>query len=176
MSRSCSSRVSSGWRGSLSRSTLRLHSGGSPELTRGGPSLGRFGAFAPVLILYLRHLGFSDRAVGLFLSATLLGDVALSLFVTWSADALGRRKMLALGSTLMAMSGLVFYSSRNYVLLLLAAIVGIISPSGNETGPFAALEQAMMSQLTVPEGRVSLLMWYQVRLNAGEPLALNSFV
>ncbi|GAA5966697.1 hypothetical protein JCM8115_000257 [Rhodotorula mucilaginosa] len=121
-----------------------------------------FGAFAPVLILYLRHIGFSDRAVGLFLSATLLGDVALSLFVTWTADALGRRRMLALGSTLMAMSGLVFYSSRNYVLLLLAAIVGIISPSGNETGPFAALEQAMMSQLTVPEGRVSLLMWYQV--------------
>ncbi|GAA5872424.1 hypothetical protein JCM3774_004517 [Rhodotorula dairenensis] len=121
-----------------------------------------FGAFAPVLILYLRHIGFSDRAVGLFLSATLLGDVALSLFVTWTADALGRRRMLALGSTLMAMSGLVFYFSRNYVLLLLAAIVGIISPSGNETGPFAALEQAMMSQLTVPEGRVSLLMWYQV--------------
>ncbi|GAA5987523.1 hypothetical protein JCM10908_001989 [Rhodotorula pacifica] len=121
-----------------------------------------FGAFAPVLILYLRHIGFSDRAVGLFLSATLLGDVALSLFVTWTADALGRRRMLALGATLMAMSGLVFYFSRNYVLLLLAAIVGIISPSGNETGPFAALEQAMMSQLTVPEGRVSLLMWYQV--------------
>lgn len=115
------------------------------------------------MILYLRHIGFSDRAVGLFLSATLLGDVGLSLFVTWTADALGRRRMLALGSLMMAASGFVFFWSENYVVLLLAAILGIISPSGNEVGPFAALEQAMMSQLTVPEGRVSLLMWYQVR-------------
>lgn len=114
------------------------------------------------MILYLRHIGFSDRAVGLFLSATLLGDVLLSLFVTWTADALGRRRMLAIGSTLMAVSGFVFAFSENYIVLLAAAICGIISPSGNEVGPFSALEQAMMSQLTVAEGRVSLLMWYQV--------------
>ena len=167
--RSCSSRGSSAWPG---RFFLLLHVPTSSDprqlVTR------RFGAFAPVLILYLRHIGFSDRAVGLFLSATLLGDVALSLFVTWTADALGRRRMLALGSTLMAMSGLVFYSSQNYLFLLLAAIVGIISPSGNETGPFAALEQAMMSQLTVPEGRISLLMWYQVRVRGREITAART--
>ena len=168
-SRFCSSRGSFGWPG---RFFLLLH---VPTSSDPRQLACRFGAFAPVLILYLRHIGFSDRAVGLFLSATLLGDVALSLFVTWTADALGRRRMLALGSTLMAMSGLVFYSSRNYVLLLLAAIVGIISPSGNETGPFAALEQAMMSQLTVPEGRVSLLMWYQVRVH-GRKISLRGLL
>jgi len=34
--------------------------------------------------------------------------------------------------------------------------------SGNEIGPFSALEQSMVSQLTTPDGRVSILMWYQV--------------
>ncbi|GAA6003740.1 hypothetical protein JCM10207_003574 [Rhodosporidiobolus poonsookiae] len=121
-----------------------------------------FGAFAPVLILFLRSVDIPDERVGLFLSATLAGDVLVSLFVTWSADSLGRRNMLALGSLLMAVSGLVFYYSDNFVYLLLAAIVGIISPSGNETGPFSALEQAALSQLTEPAGRVALLMWYQV--------------
>ncbi|GEM08754.1 MFS transporter [Rhodotorula toruloides] len=121
-----------------------------------------FGSFAPVLIIFLRETGYSDRAVGLFLSATLLGDVLLSLFVTWTADALGRRRMLALGSLLMCASGVAFALSHNYIVLLVSAIVGIVSPSGNETGPFAALEQAMLSGLTEPEGRVSLLMWYQV--------------
>ncbi|EGU11298.1 putative MFS transporter [Rhodotorula toruloides ATCC 204091] len=121
-----------------------------------------FGSFAPVLIIFLREIGFSDRSVGLFLSATLLGDVLLSLFVTWTADAFGRRRMLALGSLLMCASGVAFALSRNYIVLLVSAIVGIVSPSGNETGPFSALEQAMLSGLTEPEGRVSLLMWYQV--------------
>jgi MFS family permease len=115
-----------------------------------------------VLIIFLREIGFSDRSVGLFLSATLLGDVLLSLFVTWTADAFGRRRMLALGSLLMCGSGVAFALSRNYIVLLVSAIVGIVSPSGNETGPFAALEQAMLSGLTEPDGRVSLLMWYQV--------------
>ncbi|GAA6013742.1 hypothetical protein JCM11491_005082 [Sporobolomyces phaffii] len=126
-----------------------------------------FGVVAPVLILYLRALGVSERLVGLFLSLTLLGDVLLSFTVTWTADHLGRRKMLALGSFLMGGAGLAFHSSSSFVILLLAAIFGIISPSGNEIGPFAALETAMVSQLTTPDGRVSLLMWYQVLGFAG---------
>lgn len=44
--------------------------------------LHRFGAVAPILVLHLRHLGFSDQLVGSFLSLTLLGDVLLSLVVT----------------------------------------------------------------------------------------------
>ncbi|GAA5886361.1 hypothetical protein JCM16303_002511 [Sporobolomyces ruberrimus] len=121
-----------------------------------------FGVVAPILILYLRALGISERLVGLFLSLTLLGDVLLSLGVTWTADHIGRRRMLALGSVLMGGAGIAFYYSTSFVVLLLAAVFGIISPSGNEIGPFAALEQSMMSQLTTPDGRVSLLMWYQV--------------
>ncbi|TNY19364.1 putative MFS transporter [Rhodotorula diobovata] len=126
-----------------------------------------FGAVAPVLLIFLRAIDIPERAVGFFLTATLLGDVVLSLFVTQTADLLGRRRMLALGSALMCASGVAFYLSHSFVVLLVAAIVGIISPTGNETGPFAALEQAMLSQLTEQDGRVSLLMWYQVIGYAG---------
>ncbi|GAA6028615.1 hypothetical protein JCM8097_007311 [Rhodosporidiobolus ruineniae] len=124
--------------------------------------LAGFGAFAPVLILFLKSLGIPDERIGLFLSATLAGDVLVSLIVTWTADTIGRRRMIALGSALMAMSGLAFYYSSNFVVLLLAAIFGIISPTGNETGPFSALEQAALSQLTSQDGRVYVLMWHQV--------------
>lgn len=115
-----------------------------------------FGAVAPVLLIFLRAIDIPERAVGFFLTATLLGDVVLSLFVTQTADLLGRRRMLALGSALMCASGVAFYLSHSFVVLLVAAIVGIISPTGNETGPFAALEQAMLSQLTEQDGRVSV--------------------
>lgn len=123
-----------------------------------------FGSVAPILILYLRLLGFPDKLVGTFLSLTLLGDVILSLIVTWVADKFGRRNVLALGAVLMGVSGIVFAISDSYLLLLAAAVFGVISPSGNEVGPFSALEVAMLSQLVEPASRVYVLMWYQVSL------------
>lgn len=126
-----------------------------------------FGAVAPILLIHLRALAIPERAVGFFLTATLLGDVVLSLFVTQTADMLGRRRMLALGSALMCASGIAFFLSSTFVVLLVAAIVGVISTTGNETGPFAALEEAMLSQLTEQDGRVS------VRLPLPLPLPLN---
>lgn len=63
---------------------------------------------APILVLYLENLHFSARKIGLFLSLTLLGDVVVSLCVAWTADRLGRRRMLAVGSAAMAGSGVSF--------------------------------------------------------------------
>lgn len=65
--------------------------------------------------------------VGLFLSLTLVGDVILSLLVTWTADALGRRNVLAFGSALMLLSGVGFVFSGNYYLLLAFAVIGVVS-------------------------------------------------
>ncbi|SCV74897.1 BQ2448_7926 [Microbotryum intermedium] len=120
-----------------------------------------FGAVSPILVLHLRLLGLSDGRVGSFLSLTLLGDVLLSLVVTWTADTLGRRRVLVLGAFLMAVSGVVFHYFGSYIPLLLAAIIGIVSPSGNEVGPFSAIETGMLSQLVEPDARVYVLMWYQ---------------
>ncbi|GAA5825023.1 hypothetical protein JCM11251_006066 [Rhodosporidiobolus azoricus] len=121
-----------------------------------------FGAFAPVLILFLRALSIPEPKIGFFLSATLAGDVLVSLAITYTADKVGRRRMMMLGSFLLCLSGFAFYYSSSFSVLVLAAVVGIISPSGNEVGPFSALEQAALSQLTEPEGRVYVLMWHQV--------------
>ncbi|KPV74332.1 uncharacterized protein RHOBADRAFT_44819 [Rhodotorula graminis WP1] len=131
-----------------------------------------FGAVAPLLVLYLNLCGFSDRSAGLFLTLTLLGDVVLSLGVSWVADSVGRRRVLALGSALMACSGFAFYLSRNYTVLLVAATFGVISPSGNEVGPFSSVEISTLSQLVQPEDRVFVLMNYQVLGFVG--LALGS--
>ncbi|GAA6055214.1 hypothetical protein JCM3770_000718 [Rhodotorula araucariae] len=150
-----------------------------------------FGAIAPVLVLYLNLLGISPRSVGLFLSLTLFGDVVLSLVISWIADDVGRRRVLALGSAIMAASGFAFYFSRSYTVLLLAATFGVISPrvlvmprslgaaltprdirSGNEVGPFSSVEVGILSQLVQPEDRVFVLMHYQVLGFVG--LALGS--
>jgi MFS family permease len=110
-----------------------------------------YGAISVVLVLYLLEVGLTPARVGLLLSLTLLGDTAVSLVVTTRADWAGRRLMLVLGAALMAGAGILFALTSDFWLLLVGATLGIISPSGNEVGPFLAIEQAALAG-TVPDG------------------------
>lgn len=121
-----------------------------------------YGFLAVVLVLYLDALGLSGGEVGLLLTLTLLGDAAISLWLTTHADRLGRRRVLVAGAALMLVAGLVFAGTPGYVVLVVAATLGVISPSGNEIGPFLAVEQASLAQLVEPRRRTSLFARYQL--------------
>jgi MFS family permease len=121
-----------------------------------------YGAVALILALYFEELGFSDAQIGLFMTLTLLGDVCISLFLTLIADTLGRRRTLFLGAVSMAVSGAVFALTNNYVALLFAAIIGVISPTGNEIGPFRAIEESTLAHLVPEEKRSDVFTWYVV--------------
>jgi MFS family permease len=121
-----------------------------------------YGFLAVVLVLYLTALGFSGGEVGLLLSLTLLGDAAISLWLTTHADRLGRRRVLIAGAGLMLAAGLAFVATPVYAVLVVAATIGVISPSGNEVGPFLAVEQASLTQLVGASRRTSVFAWYQL--------------
>lgn len=121
-----------------------------------------YGAVALILALYFEELGFSDARIGLFMTLTLLGDVFISLLLTLVADALGRRRTLLLGAFMMSVSGAIFATTSNYVALLLAAIIGVISPSGNEIGPFRAIEESTLAHLIHESQRADVFTWYVV--------------
>ena len=121
-----------------------------------------YGSSTLVLALYFAALGHSDTRIGLFLSLTLVGDVGISLLLTLVADSLGRRRILVAGGCLMALSGVVFATSSNYWVLLLAAVVGVISPSGNEIGPFRAIEESTLAQLSDAKTRTDVFAFYVV--------------
>jgi predicted MFS family arabinose efflux permease len=59
-------------------------------------------------------------------------------------------------------AGIVFILTRNPILLMAAAIVGVISPSGNEIGPFLSVEQAALTQLMPDDRRTRLFAWYNL--------------
>jgi MFS family permease len=121
-----------------------------------------YGALAVILGLYLAQLGFSEKRIGVILTLTLVGDTGISLWLTVVADRMGRRRVLVVGAVLMALAGVVFVLSSNWVVLLIAATVGVISPSGKEVGPFLSIEQAALSQITVHERRTHLFAWYNL--------------
>ena len=121
-----------------------------------------YGSSTLILAIYFAALGFSDTEIGLFMTLTLVGDVFISLLLTVVADGLGRRRILTFGSLLMALSGVCFASVTTYWILLLAAVVGVISPSGNEIGPFRAVEESTLAHLSKPETRSDIFAWYVV--------------
>ena len=121
-----------------------------------------YGFLSVILVLYLSAAGLPENQIGLLLTLTLAGDAAISLWMTTAADRIGRRKMLIAGAGLMASAGIVFLITRNPILLTAAAIIGVISPSGNEIGPFLSIEQAGLSQLVRDEERTRSFAWYNL--------------
>jgi MFS family permease len=121
-----------------------------------------YGFLAVVLVLYLSAIGLSGGETGLLLGLALLGDAAVSLWLTTHADRIGRRRVLVVGALLMLAAGLAFTATPLLPVLIAAATIGVISPSGNEVGPFLAVEQAALSQLVDSKGRTSLFARYQL--------------
>lgn len=121
-----------------------------------------YGLVSVILFLYLTELGFSEAKAGWLLTLTLIGDTAISLPITIMADRMGRRKMLLAGAGLMFFAGIVFVMTGDFWLLLIAATIGVISPSGSEVGPFLAIEQASLSQISPGEKRTGIFAWYNL--------------
>jgi MFS family permease len=121
-----------------------------------------YGLLSVVLVLYLVALGVAGVMVGLILTLTLLGDAAISLWLTTHADRIGRRRILMAGAVLMLLAGIVFAVAHDPWILLLAATIGVISPSGNEVGPFLAVEQASLSQTLPDRERTRVFGWYNL--------------
>jgi MFS family permease len=121
-----------------------------------------YGFVAVVLVLYLSSIGLDDHRIGMLLSLTLAGDVVVSLFLTTRADALGRKRTLLAGALLMIGAAVVFALTRDFTVLVLAATIGVISPSGNEVGPFLAVEQVALTQVAQGRDRISLFAWYNL--------------
>ena len=113
-----------------------------------------------MLALYLIQVGLSEKTVGLIFTLTLAGDAGISLRLTTRADRFGRQRTLIAGALLMVGAGLVFIFTRNPIALAVAAIIGVISPSGNEIGPFLSVEQAALTQLLPGEKRTQTFAWY----------------
>ncbi|KAI3401923.1 hypothetical protein diail_6483 [Diaporthe ilicicola] len=121
-----------------------------------------YGSASLILALFFSSLEVSEARIGLFMTLTLLGDVGLSLALTLVADAAGRRRILLLGCFGMVLAGTMFAISSNYWILLIGAVVGVISVSGNEIGPFRAVEESVLAGLVGEDGRSDVFAWYVV--------------
>jgi hypothetical protein len=121
-----------------------------------------YGALTVVLIKYLEGLGLQDEAIGALLTVILLGDLGVSLWLTARADSLGRRRCLLAGAVLKVFAGAAFALAGpdSTWVLFPAGVIGVISSTGGEIGPFLPIEQAALTQARSDAEPASLFAWY----------------
>jgi MFS family permease len=129
------------------------------------------GLLGVVLGVFLFRQGFSSTAIGMVIAAGIAGSAAGTVFITFRADRLGRRRTLFLLSLLSAVGvvPLVFhfkFAHFNLLALLAFAFFGMLNGMGTDRSPAFALEQATIPGLVADEKRTWALAWYSVVLDA----------
>jgi MFS family permease len=108
-----------------------------------------FGFSAVLIGVHLEHAGLSPGQIGLTLGVGLAAASLTGLASAALAARIGRRWTLGVVGLLMALTGLDLALARQPALLILAGITGMLGAASVDYGPFASVEQAVLTE-TVP--------------------------
>ncbi len=98
--------------------------------------------------IYLALLGYSPVYIGVFVFVMVISSVFSNLVLSRYESRLGRRFFILLFSGLMVVSGLLVFLSTSTIMLVLAFLLGNISTTGTEAGPFQSIEVSVLPSLT----------------------------
>jgi MFS family permease len=118
-----------------------------------------YGLQSVLLALYLDEAGLAPAAVGLMLTAALVGSAGLTILIGARADRWGRRRSLVAGSLLTALGAAAFAFGRSPWVWAAAALAGTIFAGAGEAGPLETVEAAALPQLAAPQKRNRLFGW-----------------
>ena len=128
------------------------------------------GLLGVVLGVFLYREGFSSTAIGLVIAAGLAGAAVGTVFITFKADRLGRRRTLFALSLLTAVGALPLIFHFGVPAMIVIAFIGMLNGMGTDRSPAFALEQATIPGLVPDIKRTWALAWYSVVLDASGAL------
>ena len=124
------------------------------------------GLLGVVLGVFLYREGYSSTVIGLVIAAGLAGAATGTVFITFKADRLGRRRTLFVLSLLTAAGSLPLIFHFGLPAMVLIAYLGMLNGMGSDRSPAFALEQATIPGLVPDAKRTWALAWYSVVLDA----------
>lgn len=107
-----------------------------------------YGSLGVVIGITLAERGFSSIQIGELLSLTLFSGAVFALGAASIARRIGDKATLILGSALMAAAGALVAGRAAAPMLAAAFAMGTLTAGGQDVGPFAALEQAIIGVRT----------------------------
>jgi MFS family permease len=107
-----------------------------------------YGSLGVVAGIALAQRGYAARNIGEVLSLTLATGAAFALGSSFFARRIGDKATLLAGCGLMAAAAALFALTSSGPLLVVAFACGTLTAGGQDVGPFAALEQAIIASQT----------------------------
>ena len=120
-------------------------------VTRGFRTFG-YGYLGVLIAIYLADIHFTSLQIGIILSASILGGASFTIAFGRYSIYHGLKTMLILSVLLSILGTCLFIISNNFIILVFASLIGFLSPSARELGPFLSLEQAYIPT-TIPNSR-----------------------
>jgi MFS family permease len=117
-----------------------------------------YGALAVVLAQMLALRGLSPAAIGAVITAALLAGALLSALTGRLVSRFGARTTFAASGIAMIVAAALL--SGNAACIVVACLLGVVSPGGQDVGPFAAIEQVALA--AEEHGATKRLSWYNV--------------
>jgi len=121
-----------------------------------------FGWLSVILALYLGRRGLSAAEIGAVFTATMVEDALLTMFLSAMAARLGPGRVMALTAPLITVGGVLLATAESRWLLVAGAVLGTLSPNGQDAGPFSPMEQAILPGTVRSGSRTRLFGWYNV--------------
>jgi MFS family permease len=121
-----------------------------------------FGWLSVFVALFLARRGLGAGEIGLVFTATMVEDAFLTLFLSTVAARWGPARVMVLTAPLIALGGLLLATAESRWLLVAGAVLGTLSPNGLEAGPFAPMEQALLTGAKGSGSSVRVFGWYNV--------------
>lgn len=125
------------------------------------------GAISVLAAVYLAKRGFDEAAIGVVLSAGLAGVLAGTIFGTYFADRIGRRRSLVLLALLAAGGGALLVATDTLWAAALVAFFGMLNTQGSDRGAAQALEQAILPATATDAERTQVFARYNAIADTG---------
>jgi Ankyrin repeats (3 copies) len=103
-----------------------------------------FGWLSVILALYLAARGLSAVQIGAVFTATMVEDALLTMFLSTVAARIGPARLMVATAPLIALGGILLATADSPWLLVAGAVLGTLSPNGQDAGPFAPLEHSLL--------------------------------
>jgi MFS family permease len=125
------------------------------------------GAISVLAAVYLAKRGFLEVEIGSVLASGFAGVLAGTIYGTFCAERVGRRRSLVLLALLAAVGGAALAWADTLWAAMLAAFCGMLNTQGSDRGGAQALEAAILPDTVVPAERTRTFAWYNALQDAG---------
>lgn len=125
------------------------------------------GAMSVIFGIYLSLIGLDELQIGFLITAGLAGMAAGNLGFSFFAERIGRRQTLMLIASMMAIAIVPLIFSRDFLLIAVAAFIGMINGMGRDRGAAQAIDQAVLAQSVLPQKRTFYFSMYTFLTDVG---------